>query len=139
MDPFSLTVGILTMLEAGGNIGRGLKKVVALRKAPDILLALNNEVVDLQIVIEDVDDLLRQHEEIALGPTRSLCQALERSKETLSRLESLIFYELTMTKGGELRLDRSVWLRKEHDVLELRDRTRADRLHLLSALGVLAA
>ena len=139
MDPFSLTVGILTMLEAGGKIGRGLKKVIALRKAPDILLALNNEVIDLQIVVEDVDDLLRQHKQIALGHTRSLYQALERSKETLLRLESLISYELTTTKGREPRLDRSVWVRKEHDILELRDRTRADRFHLLSALGVLAA
>lgn len=61
MDPFSLAIGFLTLLKAGGTIGKGLQKIIALRKDPDILLALNNEIVDLQIVVQDVYDLLRQH------------------------------------------------------------------------------
>ena len=140
MDPFSLVVGILTLLEAGGTIGKGLKKIITLRKAPDVLLALKNEVVDLQIVVQDVDDLLRQHSGITeTAPIRSVCRALEQSKETLLVLDSLTAYELTTAIGTGLRLDRSVWLRKETEVLKLRDKTLADRACLSSALTILAS
>ena len=140
MDPLSLVVGILTLLEAGATIGKGLEKIIALRKAPDVLLALNNEVVDLQIVVQDVDDLLRQHSEITeTAPISSVYRALERSKETPLALDSLIAYELTTAIGTGLRLDRSLWLRKETEVLKLRDKILPGRVCLSSALTILAS
>ena len=141
MDPFSLTVGILTLLSAGGTIGRTLNKIITL-KAPDVLLALNNEVVDLQIVVQDVSNLLHQHSEISqVAPIKSVCSALDKSKRTLLDLESLIAYDLTTTTGkdNELRLDRSVWLRLESKVLKLKNDIRDDRLRLSAALNVLSS
>ena len=141
MDPFSLTVGILTLLSAGGTIGNALNKIITL-KAPDVLFALNNEVVDLQIVVQDVSNLLHQHSEISqVAPIKSVCSALDKSKRTLLDLESLIAYELTTTTGkdNELRLDRSAWLQLEPKVWKLKNDIRDDRLRLSAALNVLSS
>ena len=141
MDPFSLTVGILTLLSAGGTIGKTLNKIITL-KAPDVLLALNNEVVDLQIVVKDVSNLLEQHSEITkAAPISSICFALDKSKQTLLNLESLIAYELTTTTGkdNELRLDRSAWFRLEPKVLRLKNEIRDDRVRLSAALNILSS
>ena len=141
MDPFSLTVGILTLLSAGGTIGKTLNKIITL-KAPDVLFALNNEVVDLQIVVQDVSNLLHQHSEISqAAPIKSVCFALDKSKRTLLELESLIAYELTTTtsKDNELRLDRFAWFRLEPKVLKLKNDIRDDRVRLSAALNVLSS
>ena len=141
MDPFSLTVGILTLLSAGGTIGKTLNKIITL-KAPDVLHALNNEVVDLQIVVKDVSNLLEQHSEITkAAPISSICFALDKSKRTLLNLESLIAYELTTTTGkdNELRLDRSAWFRLEPKVLRLKNEIRDDRVRLSVALNILSS
>ncbi len=141
MDPFSLTVGILTLLSAGGTIGKTLNKVITL-KAPDVLFALNNEVVDLEIAVQDVSDLLHQHSEITQAvPIKSVCFALDKSKRTLLDLESLLAYELTTTTGkdNELRLDRSAWFRLEPRVLKLKNDIRDDRIRLSAALNVLSS
>ena len=141
MDPFSLTVGILTLLGAGGTIGKTLNKIITL-KAPDVLFALNNEVVDLQIAVQDVSNLLHQHSEITQAvPIKSVCVALDKSKQTLLSLESLIAYELTTTTGkfNELRLKRSAWLRLEPKVLKLKNDIRDDRIRLSAALNVLSS
>ena len=139
MDPLSLTVGILTLLSAGGTIGKTLDKIITL-KAPDVLFALNNEGFDLQIVVQDVSNLLHQHYEITqAGPISSICFALDKSKRTLLNLESLIAYKLTTTTGkyNELRLDRSAWFRLEPRVLKLKNEIRDDRVRLSVALNVL--
>ena len=141
MDPFSLTVGILTLLGAGGTIGKTLNKVITL-KASGVFFALNNEVVDLQIVVQDVSNLLHQYSEIRqAAPISSICFALDKSKRTLLNLESLIAYELTTTTGkdNELRLDRSAWLRLEPEVLRLKNEVRDDRVRLSTALNVLSS
>ena len=141
MDPFSLTAGILTLLSAGGTIGKALKKIITLNP-PDVLLALNNEVVDLQIVVKDVSNVLRRHSEVTqAAPVSSICFALDKSKRTLLNLESLIAYELTTTTGkdNELRLDRSAWLRLEPEVLKLKNDIRDDRVRLSTALNVLSS
>ena len=141
MDSFSLTVGILTQLSAEGTIGETSDKIITL-KAPDVLFALNNEVIDLQIVVQDVSNLLHQHSEITqAAPISSICFALDKSKRTLLNLESLISYELTTTTGkdNELRLDRSAYFRLESKVLKLSNDIRDDRARLSEALSVLSS
>lgn len=47
MDPLSETASIIAIIQDSGAVGKGLKQIVTLRSAPDILLALNNEAADL--------------------------------------------------------------------------------------------
>lgn len=139
MDPLSVTASILAVLGAGGEVGKACKKIIDLRDAPDALIALNNEVTDLHILVRDVDDILRQHSRISeTDALPSVISALKRVKATLLRLESLIAYELTTPSGSNgRRLDRSVWLRAESKVQKLKDDIRADRVALAPALSLL--
>lgn len=141
MDPLSVTASILALLGAGGKVGTACKKIIALRHAPAGLMALNNEVTDLHILVQDVDDILRQDSETSGTDTPpSVTSALKRTRATLLRLETLIAYELTTpSASNESRLDRSVWLRAESRVQKLKDDIRADRVALTSALGLLTS
>lgn len=141
MDPLSVTAGILAVLGAGGKVGTACQKIIALRHAPYALIALNNEVTDLHIVVKDVNDILRLHSQTSeTDALPSVTSALKRTTATLLRLETLIAYELTTPSGdNESRLDRSVWLQAESRVQKLKDDIRADRVALASALGLLAS
>lgn len=137
-----MTAGIIAVVGAGNTIGKGLAKVIALRHAPDILLALNNEIIDLAYVVPDIDGLLKKEAEISgTTPPSSLHRALDNSRQNLTELEQLVLIELTTIKGkkNEAKLDRSVWLRTEPKVRELKDKIRDDRLRLSTALSVLAS
>ena len=147
MDPLSITASILTVVGAGSTIGKGLKKIISARRLPDILLQLNNEVTDLQWVVQDVDDLLRQQRQVTqedrglLPSHTSLTSALIYIKRTLLALESLIAYELTIvdSRDGIPRLDRIAWLRVESKATRLKDDIRTDRVRLSTALSLLTS
>ena len=147
MDPLSMTAGILAIIGAGSTIRKGLKKIISARRLPDILLQLNNEVTDLQYVVQDVDDLLRQRsqstaeDQCPLSGHASLTSALEHAKATLLALESLIVNELTTVDSldGRTKLNRITWLRVESKVKSLKDNIRTDRIRLSSALSLLAS
>lgn len=147
MDPLSLTASIIAVVGAGSTIGKGLKKAVAARHMPDVVLALNNEISDLRYIVHDLDDLLRQHDQVAhenRGPlpgNASLSSALEHVKQTLLALESLVAYELTTvdSTNGRIKIDWSSWLRAEPKVQKLKDDIHIDRVRLSSALSFLAS
>lgn len=142
MDPLSLTASILTIVGVAGAVGNGFSKLIGLRHAPGILLALNNEVADLYCVVQAVDHLLREHSEtIHTAAITNLCRSLERAQSTLFELEDLIRNGLTIVNnnGGERKLDRVGWLRSASKVRELKNQLRADRTDLSAALSLLAS
>lgn len=112
MDPLSFTASLLTIIGTIGVIGNGLRKLIALRHVPAILLALNDEVAGLYCIVQAVDFLTRQHAEIThTGAIDNLRRALNQSRSKLIELEDLMRNKLTVEdKGGERRLDRAVWL-----------------------------
>ena len=61
MDPLSLTASIIAVLGAGGSVASGIERIVSLRHAPDALLALNNEIVDFQLVVRMIQELLQDY------------------------------------------------------------------------------
>ena len=137
-----MTASIIAIIQLSCAVGKGLRKIINLKNAPDILLALNNEVADLQCTVQDTDDLLRQHSEPSgVESTASVDRALINAKKTLHSLESLVADELTLvkSKNNEFRLNRSVWLRSEGRIQQLKDDVQRDRLSLSSALLTLAS
>ena len=147
MDPLSVAAGILAIIGAGSTVGKGLKKIISARRLPDILLQLNNEVADLQYVVQDIQNLLQQQSQAnrdggrLLTTNQSLTSALERAKETLLALESLIAYQLTTvdSRTGRTNIDWISWLRVEPKVKSLKADIRTDRVRLSSALSLLAS
>ena len=140
MDPLSITSAIVTLLGAGGQIQKVLKKVVSLKNAPGILLAVNNEITDLRAVVQIFDDLLQsQYNTKDAAPYSQLSGSLEKVKQTLLTLEQLVSYELTVIVGDDPhpRLDKSVWLRAEPEFRAIMDQIRDDKTALYRGLALL--
>ena len=123
MDPLSLTASIIAVLGAIGSISNGLQKLSSLHHAPMTLLALNNEISDLQLIIRMTHDLLQDQENIAnadsINPSEYLRPLLVRAKDKLLELDMLIHYRLTASgRNGEVELNGLTWTR-EHRRLRL--------------------
>ena len=140
MDPLSITASILAILGAGGKVGDGLKKIIALKDAPDALLALNNEINDIQIAVEDIGDLLRRCNvsDVTRSPPSTVIRSLERTESTILELEGFIAYNLTTIEAGRPRLDKSKWLRSTQKIQDLKTRLQSDKAAVSLSLGVLA-
>ena len=138
-DPLSITASILAILGAGGEVGKGLKKLQALKRAPDILLDLNNEVADLHHIVQTANEILQQHTSINGSSSDRVCQSLERIKQTLSSYEKVISYDLTIIEGvgNHSRLDKSMWLQIEPKVKRLKSQVQTDKADLCLAWSLL--
>ena len=142
MDPLSISASVVALLGAGGTLAKLLRKGVGLKNAPDVLRALNDEVLELQSTANDVNDLLwTANRDPDDHPPKSLVGTLSRVKSILLRLESYVSYELTtVTADGEsARLDKSVYLRAEHRLQGFKDEILTSRIALAAALSLFAS
>ena len=99
IDLLSVYASIVAIVQAGGAVGKGLTKILNSRNAPDILLALNNEVADLQCIVQDIDGLLRQHLDATdQEPVASVDRMLQKAKQILLKLESLLACERSLMR-----------------------------------------
>ena len=130
MDPLSITAGIISVLGAGGTVAGGLSKIRGLKRAPNVLLQLNNEVTDLQLLVQAIDELYRQHIDTTAIQQEVVCNALERAKHTVLNLEKFIQYTLTKETGVGIKVDRVSWFRHHDRVREMRDTLRCVRSDL---------
>ena len=146
MDPLSLTSTLITLIGAGGSTVHGIQRLISLRRAPYALLALNNEISDLQLVILETHDLLlecensRHSRDISQAFTACLGPILNRAREKLLELDMLIQYRLTIQEtGSEARLNRTGWLREQRNIRRIQEEIRSTKLNLVAAIGVLTS
>ena len=57
MDPLSITASIWTLLGACSIVLETFKKIREIRRVPEVLYSLNNEVADLKLVLLEIHDL----------------------------------------------------------------------------------
>ncbi|KAL8685892.1 MAG: hypothetical protein Q9224_005625 [Gallowayella concinna] len=137
-----ITAGIITLVGTSRKVADGISKMLDLRHAPDTLLALNNEVVDLHFVIEDLAELEQRFQDTLYRViTPSFRRALERTKEVLLALERLIAFRLTKPGSdfGRSEVDRSVWLRSKAHIGRVMQDVRDCRTRLSNSLAIITA
>ena len=128
MDPLSLTASLLAILGAGGVVAKGLDKIRGLKNTPNILLQLNNEVTDLHLLLRGVDELYHEHVDSTKTSQREIIyNTLIRAKEALLELEQLISYRWTKETDRGTEIDRTVWIRAQTKVKEMKDKIRGVR------------
>ncbi|KAL9583312.1 MAG: hypothetical protein Q9203_005130 [Teloschistes exilis] len=139
-DPISIAASVVTLVKTSRMVGSGITKLLALKHAPDILLALNNEVVDLQYTIIDLQDLEQRYQDTfdnAIPP--SFRRVVERTKEVLLDLQRLISYKLTkqQTTNKYVIVDRSSWLWAHGKIVKAHQDIQECRLQLSAAVSLL--
>lgn len=145
MDPLSITVATLALIGAANQVAVGLNKLASLKGAPAAILALNNEVSDLRLVLQETEPLLLKHKQAdGLGQPNfppkmidaTFLRSMDRAKEKLLDLESVIQNRL-MTRMGAI--DKLGWLREQDKVRKAQADLRTVRLNITAALGVVTS
>lgn len=132
MDPLSLTASVIAVIGAASRIASGLKRIIDLRKAPAVLLALNNEVSDLQLILAQLESLAPSR--TARDADQSLLQNTTLVKAKLQELEIIIYARLIAKSGG---LNRAAWLLAQDKVETIRKDIRLLRVNISNALHVM--
>ena len=133
MDPLSLTASILAVLGAGSTLMKSLDRALQLKRAPDTLLQLNNEVADLQILVRAVDEIWRQDgASITVAQQEVVSKALDRARVAVLELEKLIAYILTRETDGGPTVYRLAWAYAHGRIKRTKDKLRTARNDLNS-------
>lgn len=141
MDPLSVTASIVAVVGAASSVGRTLSKLASLRGAPNTIQALNNEIEDLRLILQEIDTLLRRDIDSS-GPSlhQSLSSALQRAKDKLLELEVILEYQvMTVDDHGNAAVNRFGWARQQTTIQRIQEDLRSIRLDLIAALGLLNA
>lgn len=145
MDPLSITVATFALIGAANQVAVGLNKLASLKGAPAAVLALNNEVSDLRLVLQETEPLLLKHNQAPVSgqpafPPKSVdatfLLSMERAKGMLLDLESVIQNRLMTRMGG---IDKLGWLREQDKIRKAQVDLRTVRLNITAALGVVTS
>ena len=138
-EAVSLAASIVALVGAVDAVGRTFSKARLLYRAPDELLALNNEIVDLTVVIKNIESHL-QATDVTM-PRESiehLSTLIERAKDRILQLDQLIqtrFFK-SGSFDGDYRVFRLRWARSRDTVENyrraLRDAKQNIVIHMLT-------
>ena len=141
-DPLSIIASVVTLIGTADTILKTLQRFRNLRKAPDEVLALINEVTDLQIVLDDVSGCLSEAGETSTSDTRRLqhmATLINRAKENMLQLEDIM--RSVIGKYGSLRDDwkmwRVRWVGAKDPVEVVRQNLRDVRLNIMTQMMVI--
>ena len=147
MDPLSLTTSVLALLGACGTASRTFAKIRRLRDAPALIQAINNEVADLHLVITDINEFFEDAQECGRHisspegkPLELYSSTLDQTRKKILAVEHVIAYRLLKPgREADLKIDRSVFLREESNLVRLRSELQDCRqrmIGLFSHLGI---
>ena len=135
----SLVASILALVGAAEAVGKTLSKARLLYRAPNEILALNNEISDLTAVTKNIEShLLATNPNIVQESTVHLKTLIERARDRVLQLDKLIQQQLLKSGSldGDYKVFRFKWARLretvEHHQQALRDAKQNIVMHMLA-------
>ena len=128
MEPLSIGASVIAIVGATGKAVKGIRRLKALKDAPQELDDLLAEISQFEIVINAIQNT-PQNSGFELG------KLLETATGILVEFESLVEYNLTEA-GTSDRVDRWQWTRKSKEVKLLREKLRDVTGNLVALVGV---
>ena len=140
-DPLSITASIVAVIGAAGGITKILGKIKNLRNAPNELLALFNEVSDLQIILKDLQHYILQNIErpqILQEELQHISILVGRAKDKLLELDELIQYRLVKPESisDQIKVSKREWARAKDSIERFRQSLRDIRLNIATHMVV---
>ena len=144
MDPLSITASFIAIVGVSGHAAGAIRKLAAIKEAPDIALALSNEISDLHLVITAVRDALQRQRAItlprsAVGSHTSVTSLLQNALDKAQEMEAL-YNSLTTglpRASDPLKFSTIRWLRRQSKVRKMLEDLKAIRLKLSGAVEIL--
>lgn len=116
------------------NAQTGLKKLRDIKKAPIVLLQLNNEISELQILLHAVQEAAENGSSIQDLQPQHLTDVLQRAKKSILDLEMAIQYDILKPAGG--RISKLACLKHGPRLKDLHDELRSFRLAIGNTVTV---
>ena len=145
MDPLSIAASIVALIGAAESIAVGINKLASLKNAPASVLALNNELSDLRLVLAEIQPLLEKHYTATAGNGTlrvgfsggsTVLLSIQRAKIKLVELEVIVRNRLMVRMGV---VDKLSWAFEQEKILRAKDDLRTARLNITAALGVVTS
>ena len=146
MDPLSITTGVVTVIGALDATVKTLRKLASLQHLSATMCALNNEVTELRLLLQDVDSMLLDRGQLSQqglpmhqkkdSGLAALVASLPQARHCLNELDNLIKTRLLRGNGT---FDRLGFFRCESMIVTLQSKLRASRLTISAALAVVTS
>ena len=126
MDPLSISAALVAFLGASGSCTKILRSVIHnANHAPDEILALSNEISDINILLSDIEATARFIDQAGEPEEQSTLSAplqlhLTKAKSILLLLETLASDLYTVLPDGRFKFQKLKWMQKKSAVLALK-------------------
>ncbi len=142
-DPLSIVASAIALGSAVGATKKGLDKIKDLFNANDELLALMNEITNIQLIVANISEETELRLDRFSLPQQSintLVTLLNQLKDEVSKLEHLVHYRLISgyKENGQVKAEKVTWTREQPNIQSIRDKLRSLRLDLVSQLSAVA-
>lgn len=142
-DPLSIVASAITLGGAVGAAKKTLDKAKTRFKANDELLALMNELTNIQIIASGLSEevqLRQDHNSLSQHSITTLVSLLDQIKHEVDGLEKLIHYRMIKEhkQNGEVKAEKITWAREQSNISFHRDRLRDLKLDLTLQLNAVA-
>ena len=142
MDPFSLTVGALTLVGTVRLAGKCVDKLRIIRQAPAELKHLLEEAQEVHGLLEqlqrdhDAQNSPKSDDHVPSAPvTSGLARLLERATSKLTELDALIEHHSNQTSKRPIDHGNLGWARGQRKAVKLCDELKVLRLEIIASLG----
>lgn len=125
MDPFSISIGALSCINAAGKVySKGQHTISELYYAPSIVNRIVEDVANFQAVVSSIRDALQNTASsafISQDDQDRLLTFFEKAKEKLLQIEMILEYAMIdqQTNTQETKVSRLATIRKKEDVIQL--------------------
>lgn len=134
-DPLSVTASAIAVIGAAVNVAQTIQTLIkTLRKAPDELLALSNEVSDLRLVLYEID-LAAQGQDVAYNSASAILQILHRGQAKLDELDQFVKRFIRPHLRTVTKVDRVRWVKEKNNAQAIQSELRAIRMDLATILA----
>ncbi|KAK6519390.1 hypothetical protein TWF281_003224 [Arthrobotrys megalospora] len=139
MDPLSITASIIAVVTAACQVSNGLIKLtVALKEASEIVMALQNEVNDIQVVVSSAQDVLHRkfssHNNNIFNASPEVVYvkiSLDKAKVVLDGIQNYFQSKLVDSKG---EFSRMRFLKERSKLVEAKNELREIRMVITNRL-----
>jgi hypothetical protein len=125
MDPLSISAALVAFLGASGSCAKILRSVIHnANHAPDEILALSNEISDINILLSDLEATSRIIEQAGDPAEQSalsmaLRTHLKKARSILVLLENVASDLYSVLPNGRYKFQKLKWMQKKSSVLGL--------------------
>lgn len=135
-EPLSITASVITLLQLVMNVAKVAKSWYL---APEGLESLLNDLADSQIIVQSIDDSIRNYKDVPRTPQdelEGLTSKLQAVKILVLELEQLAHNHLTKP-SPTIKVNRTSWTIAKTKVAKLRNELKTTRDDIRERLGLL--